>query len=72
MVIAFGACIFSNNSFEVRRVEHCKSFTKFVEPRQAFPINLAPATTPTLLRYQQPESNFYWGNFTPTLKFWKD
>ena len=72
VVKAFGACIFSNISFEVRRVEQGKSFTQFGEPRQAFPINLAPATTPTLFRSQQPESNFYWGNFTPTLKFWKD
>ena len=69
MVKAFGACIFSNISFEVRRVEQGKSFTQFGEPRQAFPINLAPATTPTLFRSQQPVSNFYWGNFTPTLKF---
>lgn len=40
--------------------------------RVLFPINLTNPTTPTLFRTQSNSQNFYFGNFSPTLLYWKD
>lgn len=73
VVKAFGLCVFSNIAFWGRRAIRGDNSKNFGLPRWIFPINLVPATTPTLYRTQTSEVNYYWmSNSVPTIRFSKE
>lgn len=60
VVKAFGLCGFSNITFWGRKVIAGGDFRDFGIPRIIFPINLTNASTYTLYRTQNEETNYYW------------
>ena len=60
VVKAFGLCAFSNITFWGRRVTAGNDFRNFGIPRIIFPINFTNASTYTLYRTQNEETNYYW------------
>lgn len=48
------------------------NFRKYRAPRLLFPYNFKPPETPNLFHSQQNVSNFYFGNFKPTLQYYKE
>lgn len=48
------------------------TFSEYRYQRLLFPMNFTQPTTPTLYRTQLNNSNYYYGAFSPTLKYWKD
>lgn len=70
VVKAFGFAIISNITFIGRRAQLRGDFRDYGVPRLIFPMNFSTATTTTLYRTQQEETNYYWCfGFNPQLVF---
>lgn len=73
VVKAFGMCGFSNITFWGRKARAGDDFRNFGVPRIIFPMNLTNASTYTLYRTQNEETNYYWcEKLLPTVAFSKD
>lgn len=69
---AFGVAVPSSVSFIGRPVYRGDTAEKYNYQRLIFPTNFQPAATPTLYRTSHCSQNYYWGEFEPTLEYWKD
>lgn len=67
---AFGMCALSNIAFWGRRIRKDSSYTDFGTPGWIFPMNFNNASTYTLHRTQNEQSNYYWvRNLAPFIQF---
>lgn len=62
------------NSFAMigRPIKLGDTIEKYREQRILFPFELSEPTTPTLFHSQNNNNNFYFGEFSPTLEYFKD
>lgn len=68
----FGTNILSCLVCEGRPVFKGDTFENWKPQRLLFPIKFGVPTTPNLYATQNNINNFYFGNFSPTLLYWKD
>lgn len=69
---AFGNSILSWVNCIGRPVGGADNPSTYKQPRLLFPMNLEQASTVTLHRTQNNSANMYFGEFSPTLDFYKD
>lgn len=69
---AFGNSILSWVNCIGRPVGGADNPSTYRQPRLLFPMNLEQASTVTLHRTQNNSANMYFGEFSPTLDFYKD
>ena len=72
VVKQLGVGVLSSVCLVGRPVQEGESFNLYKAPRQIFPINFTNASTPNLFHTQQETSNYYFGEFQPTIKYWAD
>ncbi len=73
VIKAFGMCALSNVAFWGRRVKRGNNFNNFGTPGWIFPMNFRNASTYTLYRTQNEQSNYYWvRSLSPLIQFDKD
>lgn len=72
VVKQLGVGILSSVACIGRPVQLGETFENYKQPRLVFPVNFTDSSTPTLFHTQQETSNYYFGNFAPSLRYWKE
>lgn len=72
IVKCFGNCFLKSFTMTGRPVNIGDDINVSTSQRILFPINFKEVSTPTLFRTQSNSSNFYFGNVTPTLQYYKE
>lgn len=72
VVKQLGLGILSSVACIGRPAQAGETFENYKQPRLIFPVNFTDSSTPTLFHTQQETSNYYFGKFAPSLRYWKE